>query len=193
MAFNYNLPNQNFVYNQGLQQPNPNWYYQPTYTGGYTYNTTTNPATVPVNAPTNNPNTSVNHMINTSSNAPSQAIPQDNGIHWVQGEAGAKSYPVAPSQSIMLMDSENEVFYIKTVDASGMPLPLRIFDYKERFQEKEAKENKEVKESKQTKEIPQIDMSNYITREEFEKRINGINNSRKGRNNNGKSSVQSAE
>ena len=172
MAFNYNLPNQNFVYNQGLQQPNPNWYYQPTYTGGYTYNTTTNPATVPVNAPTNTP-----------TNTPSQpSNPQDCGINWVQGEAGAKSYPVAPSQSVMLMDSENEVFYIKTVDASGMPLPLRIFDYKERnAQEKEVEE------------VPQIDMSNYITREEFEKRMNGMNNSRKGRNNNGKSSVQSAE
>lgn len=172
MAFNYNLPNQNFVYNQGLQQPNPNWYYQPTYTGGYTYNTTTNPATVPVNAPTNTP-----------TNTPSQpSNPQDGGINWVQGEAGAKSYPVAPSQSVMLMDSENEVFYIKTVDASGMPLPLRIFDYKER------KENE-----KKVEEVSQIDMSEYITREEFEKRINGINNSRKGRNNNGKSSVQSAE
>ena len=172
MAFNYNLPNQNFVYNQGLQQPNPNWYYQPTYTGGYVYNTTTNPATAPVNTPTNTP-----------TNTPSQPTnPQDNSINWVQGEAGAKSYPVAPSQSVMLMDSENEVFYIKTVDASGMPLPLRIFDYKERnAQEKEVEE------------VPQIDMSNYITREEFEKRINGINNSRKGRNNNGKSSVQSTE
>ena len=170
MAFNYNLPNQNFVYNQGLQQPNPNWYYQPTYTGGYTFNTTTNPATVPVNAPTNTP-----------TNTPS-TNPQDNSINWVQGEAGAKSYPVAPGQSAMLMDSENEVFYIKTVDASGMPLPLRIFDYKER------KENE-----KKVEEVSQIDMSEYITREEFEKRINGINNSRKGRNNNGKSSVQSAE
>ena len=170
MAFNYNLPNQNFVYNQGLQQPNPNWYYQPTYSGGYVYNTTTNPATAPVNTPTNTP-----------TNTPSQPTnPQDNSINWVQGEAGAKSYPVAPSQSVMLMDSENEVFYIKTVDASGMPLPLRIFDYKERnAQEKEVEE------------VPQIDMSNYITREEFEKRMNGI--SRKGRNNNGKSSVQSTE
>lgn len=172
MAFNYNLPNQNFVYNQGLQQPNPNWYYQPTYTGGYTYNTNSgNPMSVPTNTP-----------VNTPSNNSSQTPVQDGGINWVQGEAGAKSYPVAPSQSVMLMDSENEVFYIKTVDASGMPLPLRIFDYKERnAQEKEVDE------------VPQIDMSNYITREEFEKRINGMkNNNRKGHNN-GKSSVQSIE
>lgn len=51
---------------------------------------------------------------------------------WVQGEAGAKSYLVAPGQSLILMDSEAEVFYIKSTDASGVPMPLRIFDYKER-------------------------------------------------------------
>lgn len=51
---------------------------------------------------------------------------------WVQGEAGAKSYLVAPGQSLLLMDSEAEVFYIKSTDQSGVPMPLRIFDYKER-------------------------------------------------------------
>ena len=52
---------------------------------------------------------------------------------WVQGEAGAKSFLVAPGQSLILMDSEAEVFYIKATDQSGVPLPLRIFDYKERI------------------------------------------------------------
>lgn len=51
---------------------------------------------------------------------------------WVQGEAGAKSYLVAPGQSLLLMDSEAEVFYIKSTDQSGVPMPLRIFDYHER-------------------------------------------------------------
>lgn len=51
---------------------------------------------------------------------------------WVQGEAGAKSFLVAPGQSLILMDSEAEVFYIKATDQSGVPLPLRVFDYKER-------------------------------------------------------------
>jgi hypothetical protein len=51
-------------------------------------------------------------------------VPQTNqGILWVQGEAGAKSYLVAPSTSILLMDSENEYFYIKTTDAAGMATP----------------------------------------------------------------------
>ena len=57
---------------------------------------------------------------------------QDNGILWVQGEAGAKSWAVAPGKSVMLMDSESNTFYIKSSDNSGMPMPLRIFDYKER-------------------------------------------------------------
>lgn len=57
---------------------------------------------------------------------------QQNTPIWVQGEAGAKSFLVAPGQSLILMDSEAEVFYIKSTDASGVPLPLRIFDYKER-------------------------------------------------------------
>lgn len=55
-----------------------------------------------------------------------------NGIIWVQGEAGAKAYPVAANNSVLLMDTEDSVLYIKTVDSSGMPQPLRIFEYKER-------------------------------------------------------------
>lgn len=62
-------------------------------------------------------------------NAPAQS---NNGIIWVQGENSAKSYPVGSGQSVLLMDSESPVMYIKSVDASGMPHPLRIFDYKER-------------------------------------------------------------
>lgn len=58
-------------------------------------------------------------------------VPQTNqGILWVQGEAGAKSYLVAPNTSVLLMDSENERFYIKTTDSAGMPT-LRTFEYKE--------------------------------------------------------------
>lgn len=61
-----------------------------------------------------------------------QQYPQNNGIVWVQGEAGAKSYLVGAGNSVILMDSEDSTFYIKSTDASGMPLPLRTFDYTER-------------------------------------------------------------
>lgn len=62
---------------------------------------------------------------------PMQSQPQ-NSITWVQGEEGAKAYLVAAGNSVWLMDSEAPVFYIKSTDASGVPMPLRIFDFHER-------------------------------------------------------------
>lgn len=58
--------------------------------------------------------------------------PQQSGILWVQGEEAAKAYMVAAGNSVLLMDSEQRVFYLKSTDQSGMPLPLRVFDYTER-------------------------------------------------------------
>ena len=55
-------------------------------------------------------------------NLPQQNQPQqNNGIIWVQGEAGAKSYLVAPNSTVTLWDTESETIYIKSADASGMP------------------------------------------------------------------------
>lgn len=63
--------------------------------------------------------------------APQQQQPQSNGIVWVQGEQAAKSYLVGAGNSVLLMDSDATRFYLKSADNSGMPLPLRIFEYKE--------------------------------------------------------------
>ena len=55
--------------------------------------------------------------------------PQINSsIIWVQGEAAAKSYPIAPNSSVALWDSEANVIYIKSADMSGMP-SIKIIDY----------------------------------------------------------------
>ena len=65
---------------------------------------------------------------------PQQAQPLQqtgNGLVWVQGESAAKSYPVALNNTVLLMDSEGDRFYLKSADASGMPLPLRTFVYHE--------------------------------------------------------------
>lgn len=53
--------------------------------------------------------------------------PQNDRI-WVQGEAGAKSYLVAPNNSLTLWDSEKQSIYIKSADANGIP-SLKILDY----------------------------------------------------------------
>lgn len=56
--------------------------------------------------------------------------PQQNqqGLIWVQGESGAKSYLVAPNNTVQLWDSEAQTVYIKSADASGMP-SMKILDY----------------------------------------------------------------
>lgn len=53
---------------------------------------------------------------------------QSGSIIWVQGEAGAKSYLVAPNSTVQLWDSEAQTIYIKSADASGMP-SMKIVDY----------------------------------------------------------------
>jgi len=95
-------------------------------------------------------------LYGTQPTAPTTPQPtQSNGITWVQGEASAKSYPVMAGQSILLMDSENPVMYIKSTDQSGMPLPLRVFDYTERKSENTAPNNAVQ---------PKTD---YVSRDEF--------------------------
>ena len=60
--------------------------------------------------------------------------PFNNHINWCQGIEGAKAFPVPRGQSAQLMDSEGPYFYIKTVDPSGIPAPLRMFRYQEELQ-----------------------------------------------------------
>ena len=62
-----------------------------------------------------------------------QTVPQqqvNQGLLWVSGEVGAKSYLVAPNSTVLLMDSDSSRFYLKSADNAGMP-SLRIFEYKE--------------------------------------------------------------
>lgn len=91
-----------------------------------------------------------------------QTAPQvqqgNNGLIWVQGIEAAKSYLVAPNTTIMLMDSEARQFYIKSADASGMPLPLRVFKFEEVLKQPE----------KEEKAPEPIDMSNYVEKRDYE-------------------------
>ena len=61
---------------------------------------------------------------------PAQQKPS-NDIIWVQGEAGAKGYLVAPNNTVVLWDTENPVIYVKSADASGIP-SMRVLDFEER-------------------------------------------------------------
>lgn len=80
----------------------------------------------------------------------------NNGLVWVQGVEGAKAHFVPSGATVMLMDSESERFYLKSSDMSGMPLPLRIFEYKE------------ITQSSSVPPTQTVDTSEFVTHEEFD-------------------------
>lgn len=55
---------------------------------------------------------------------------QDERI-WVQNQTSAEAYLVAPNGFVRLWDSNAPIFYEKRADASGRPLPLEVFRYKQ--------------------------------------------------------------
>lgn len=85
------------------------------------------------------------------------------GIIWVQGEAGAKSYLVAPNTTVQLWDSENQVIYLKSADASGMP-SIKTLDYTIR----------EIPQNPTAPSAQMPELTSYATKEElqaFEEKI----------------------
>ena len=74
------------------------------------------------------------------------------------GDFAASNYLVAPNQAVILIDNESGMLYMKTTDASGNVISNRKF-----------KEEKPV--SPQTH-------GDYITRDEFEKRLQELNNAK---------------
>ena len=76
------------------------------------------------------------------------------GFVWVQGEAAARSFMVAPGATVLLMDSDSNRFYIKSADPSGMPT-MRMFEYTEL-------------DPNATRQQPAQDMTTqYVTRDEY--------------------------
>lgn len=83
---------------------------------------------------------------------PQQPV-QSNNIIWVTGEAGAKSYLVAPNTTVQLWDSESQTIYLKSADASGMP-SIKTLEYN-------------IKNENQPIQAKLVE-DEYISREEFD-------------------------
>lgn len=123
----------------------------------------------------NTPSFNQQPMVQPVQQVPMPAQQTNNGLVWVQGEAGAKSFLVAPGCTVMLMDSEGERFYLKSADASGMPLPLRVFEYKERTETAQHTAGGSV--------AAFDDLDNkFVTRDEFERRMASIAPQKKSKN-----------
>ena len=109
-----------------------------------------------------------------------QTAPQqiNQGLLWVSGEVGAKSYLVAPNSTVLLMDSDSQRFYLKSADGAGMP-SMRIFEYNEVTNTPSSVVSSPNSHEKK------LD-SKYVTREEYEglkrqyesimQRLDSINN-----------------
>ena len=93
-------------------------------------------------------------VLPTMQSQASYPAPSSNGINWVSGEVGAKSYLVAPNSTVLLMDSDDAVFYLKSADIAGLPT-LRTFSYVEI-------------ESNQNKQKSNEVQKEFVDREEFE-------------------------
>jgi hypothetical protein len=87
----------------------------------------------------------------------------DSLMVWVQGKAGAQSYPVARGTTLPLFDSEGDYLYIKSVDNNGIPMPLVtkvLSDPPTETKEKEVETSSQV--------TPKVDMSDYVTKKSYD-------------------------
>lgn len=91
---------------------------------------------------------------------PQQQQPQSSGIIWVSGEAGARGYMVSPNTTVQLWDSDAQVIYLKSADASGMPT-LKILDYTIRDQ---SPKNTPMS----VPNVAAVNPSDYVTKTEFD-------------------------
>lgn len=86
----------------------------------------------------------------------------NNRITWVNGIEGAKAFQIEPNSNILLLDSDTQGrMYIKTCDNIGM-CNLRIFTYEE------------VTENSQQAQTPEIDTSQFVTKDEMNNAINEV-------------------
>lgn len=76
-------------------------------------------------------NSYVNPYANQWYQPPVQQNTNSVMVVFVEGEAGARSYPVAAGNTVMLMDFNSNKFWLKATDSNGMPQQLRTFEFKE--------------------------------------------------------------
>lgn len=97
-------------------------------------------------------------------NAPSAQPAPTQNVNWIQvsGIEGAKNQIVQPGQTAWMMDNNQPYFYVKSVDGVGSST-FRIFQFAE---------VQDVATEQQVQ--PQIDLSRYVQRDEFEQLKNRL-------------------
>lgn len=88
--------------------------------------------------------------------------PQNSTIIHVQSEAQAREWTVAPNSSVTFIDDSSPYCYTKSMGMSMLEPP--VFKRFRLVEEESAPQNQ----AEQIQQTPQVDMSAYITKEEFE-------------------------
>ena len=107
--------------------------------------------------PVNNGYPNMSFQRNPQPSQQNQNGAQNNTFQWVQGQAGAEAYLVAPGASVILMDSNAPVIYFKSADNSGRYLPMKTYDLVERTEQVQG-----------PNEALSIDTSTFVKRDEID-------------------------
>lgn len=106
----------------------------------------------------------------------------DYGMPWVYGLNGAKAYPVRWGTRVAMMDAEaypaKLIVYIKGVDISGVPLPIKTYELHEIQEQAAPKTNEESDLSKIMKRLDGFEKR----LSELQKRSKPMNDQRRNRN-----------
>lgn len=76
----------------------------------------------------------------------------ETNIIRVTGPESAKAYGIGRDSVVVLFDANNPIFYIKSTDDGGFPLPLRTFKFEEIIEQPQEP----------------IDTSNFATKNDLE-------------------------
>ena len=87
---------------------------------------------------------------NTAQTQP-QAISQGYQIQTVKGIAGARAFAIPPSSGVILMDTDDSVFYLKSTDANGLET-VKAYE----FTEKET-------------DAPELNADKFVLKSDFDK------------------------
>lgn len=103
---------------------------------------------------------------------PTQTQAQSN-IIWVKGKENARSMQLNPNSTVVLLDSQVGKFYIKTTDDIGLG-KLRVFNYVEQPDDDLQTTSSQKVSNDIITTPPSIDLSNYVTKEQFESKMKEI-------------------
>ena len=91
---------------------------------------------------------------------PAPVQTQNGGMfYFVNSQREVEDWVVGAGQTVFFFDRNNSVFYIKSVAQNGLSQPIEVYDYSQRTPDASQNDRRETF---------NVDLDNYITRDEFD-------------------------